>query len=129
MTLYCPYCNCENEDPEIESLEEDEIDYTTCKECEKNFSYYYHISFSFHGDKIEEDLERSKRKINSLNERLATYKSRANDTNDKVKIEQLGYDVKYTQELIERKRRELEDIEDRIEDNILTLTKKTIGKL
>ena len=40
MTLECPYCGHENEDPEIESLEEEESDHTTCDKCKKNFSYF-----------------------------------------------------------------------------------------
>ena len=106
MTLYCPYCNHGNEDPEIESLEEDEIDYTVCEECERNFSYHYSISSDFYGDEMENDLDRSKRHINYLKKRLKTDKSEAND-----------YDIAYTQTLIGTAARELEDIKYKIEEN------------
>ena len=111
MTLECPYCGHENEDPEIESLEEEESDHTTCDKCKKNFSYFFTVHYHFEGQTIEEEKASYARIIKTGEERIERLKKQPNDGQNE-------FNIKCSMDSLSSNKREFRETEELIEENL-----------
>ncbi len=109
MTLTCPYCDHENEEPEIESLGEDETDYTACEECDKNFSYSYYISLDFVSEELEESIPYYNKQVARKKGHILELKSSSQQNKD--------FALQCAENELCRRERELKNLTDFIKEN------------